>query len=270
MGDESMSNLLLKAGASGDAQRLPWVKAMVHAGEMMFSTVQPRSICECRNCSWTYLSILDENILCSFIAEIIIILCYLYLSCNGLGFHSMNVETHILPAVESCMLRRECVRLRRKNSHHVGNGSRKQAFVPKDRGWLNCRQQRLVKNTLNTPQHIVTPRNWWEDDSAQVEKKSNLDVLDKRGWNVVIYAIETQMLTDVRASDPSAATASEFLGIPRNSSVLRSIHCWWSWARTQRSFYELAILRIQPSVCPVGFTRPENGWRWWQHHDKDW
>jgi hypothetical protein len=55
----------------------------------------------------------------------------------------------------------------------------------------------------------------WEDDSTQVEKKSNLDVLDKRGWNVVIYAIETQMLTDVRASDPSAATASEFLGIPR-------------------------------------------------------
>lgn len=30
----------------------------------------------------------------------------------------------------------------------------------------------------------------------KVEKKSNLDVLDKRGWNVVIYAIETQMLTD--------------------------------------------------------------------------
>lgn len=31
---------------------------------------------------------------------------------------------------------------------------------------------------------------------SKVEKKSNLDVLDKRGWNVVIYAIETQMLTD--------------------------------------------------------------------------
>ena len=33
--------------------------------------------------------------------------------------------------------------------------------------------------------------------SKIVEKKSNLDVLDKRGWNVVIYSIETQMLTDV-------------------------------------------------------------------------
>ena len=34
----------------------------------------------------------------------------------------------------------------------------------------------------------------------EVEKKSNLDVLDKRGWNVVIYAIETQMLTDAWSS----------------------------------------------------------------------
>eukprot|EP00438_Fugacium_kawagutii_P009373 Skav231279 [mRNA] locus=scaffold161:73167:77355:+ [translate_table: standard] len=47
--------------------------------------------------------------------------------------------------------------------------------------------------------YLVTQDNAGEEKNStpEVEKKSNLDVLDKRGWNVVIYAIETQMLTDV-------------------------------------------------------------------------
>ena len=57
--------------------------------------------------------------------------------------------------------------------------------------------------------------------SCEVEKKSNLDVLDKRGWNVVIYAIETQMLTDARNS----GTGLTVCPCLTQSMLVFSLHC---------------------------------------------
>ena len=82
---------------------------------------------------------------------------------------------------------------------------------------------------------------------SKVEKKSNLDVLDKRGWNVVIYAIETQMLTDAGSWDLILAIPC----CPRHhgchavvdAQKQRSIRCWWSWARMQPSSCELETRR---------------------------
>lgn len=133
------------------------------------------------------------------------------------------------------MPRCECLWLWRANSHHVGDGSRKQAFVSKDRPGSSVF---FLENRLGVG---ITSK------ISKVEKKSNLDVLDKRGWNVVIYAIETQMLTDAGSWDLILAIPC----CPRHhgchavvdAQKQRSIRCWWSWARMQPSFCELETRR---------------------------
>lgn len=86
--------------------------------------------------------------------------------------------------------------------------------------------QKIVASLAPVPEGNLNWEQRREENSApEVEKKSNLDVLDKRGWNVVIYAIETQMLTDVGSLEKLNGVDSYSWTLLWNADAPRSIRC---------------------------------------------